>query len=101
LHVVVVNDSGSGSTGLSFGPAAGVCVSALFPESSRSQLFRAGRRPRELFSLPAGSGADAYEAAPNGQRFLVGDLVGIPEPLNVIIDWPPLLKQVAGAQIGQ
>jgi Tol biopolymer transport system component len=54
--------------------------------------------PRELFSLPAiESGICAYEAAPDGQRFLVRATVGqAGQPLTLIVNWPALLKKPAG-----
>jgi hypothetical protein len=53
--------------------------------------------PRELFALPIdiNRGPNPYEAAPNGQRFLVSDVAAGPEPLNVIVNWPALLKRGA------
>jgi len=37
------------------------------------------------------------DVAPDGQRFLVNDLAASPEPLNVIVNWPALLKEGAAA----
>ncbi|MGO9256832.1 MAG: hypothetical protein ACLQU1_11090 [Bryobacteraceae bacterium] len=56
--------------------------------------------PRELFPLPADDiGYSPYEAAPDGQRFLVR---ATPQhgaqPLTVIVNWPALLKKGGGAQ---
>jgi Tol biopolymer transport system component/predicted Ser/Thr protein kinase len=54
--------------------------------------------PRELFELPAElQGPNLYEAAPDGQRFLVNDLAASTEPLTVIFNWPALLKKGAPA----
>src|SRR5262249_7496706 len=55
--------------------------------------------PRELFPLPdLASSVSPYEASPDGQRFLV--LAGrgrVSQPLNVIVNWPALLKKGATA----
>jgi hypothetical protein len=48
--------------------------------------------PRALFTVPADT---FFEAAPDGQRFLVTMPDPIPHPLNVIVNWPSLLKQSA------
>jgi hypothetical protein len=50
--------------------------------------------PRQLFALPAFvPGPNPYEATPDGQRFLIPEPAASPEPLNVIINWPALLKK--------
>jgi serine/threonine protein kinase len=55
--------------------------------------------PRELFALPAGLvGQSVYEAAPDGQQFLVGGVAASPEPLTVIVNWPAMLKKGAAGQ---
>jgi hypothetical protein len=55
--------------------------------------------PRELFAMPAGiAGLGAYEATPDGQRFLINDRLESTEPLNVIVNWTALLKQGFAAQ---
>jgi hypothetical protein len=50
--------------------------------------------PRELFAVPSvDAGINPYEAAPDGQRFLVfGTPQQAPQPLTVIVNWPALLK---------
>jgi Tol biopolymer transport system component/predicted Ser/Thr protein kinase len=54
--------------------------------------------PHELFTMPAGfAGISPYEAARDGQRFLVGVNENASEPLNVVVNWPSLLKTEAGA----
>jgi Tol biopolymer transport system component len=54
--------------------------------------------PRELFALPGElQGPNSYEAARDGQRFLINDLSASPEPLTVIVNWPALLKKVVPA----
>ena len=54
--------------------------------------------PRELFELPVGiQGPNPYDLAPDGQRFLVNDVAASSEPLNVIVNWPALLKKGAAA----
>jgi hypothetical protein len=57
--------------------------------------------PRELFTLPAvDTGFTPYEAAPDGQRFLVRATPQqqAAEPLTVIVNWPALLKKGTAAQ---
>jgi dipeptidyl aminopeptidase/acylaminoacyl peptidase len=57
--------------------------------------------PRELFVLPAvDTGYPLYEAAPDGQRFLVRATPQqqAAEPLTVIVNWPALMKKGAAAQ---
>jgi Tol biopolymer transport system component/predicted Ser/Thr protein kinase len=51
--------------------------------------------PRELFRLPVDdNGASPYEAAPDGQRFLVrAGPQRAGQPLTVIVNWPALLKK--------
>jgi dipeptidyl aminopeptidase/acylaminoacyl peptidase len=53
--------------------------------------------PRELFTLPIDivRGPNPYEAAPDGQRFLVSDVAAGPEPLTVIVNWQSLMKKGA------
>jgi hypothetical protein len=57
--------------------------------------------PRELFQLPALNGpADSpYEAARDGQRFLVRTSTEqLPRSLTLIVNWPALLKKETAAQ---
>jgi len=52
--------------------------------------------PSELFPMPAvDTGYSPYEAAPDGQRFLVRATPQqqAAEPLTVIVNWPTLLKK--------
>jgi Tol biopolymer transport system component/predicted Ser/Thr protein kinase len=52
--------------------------------------------PRELFPLPKISiGLYPYEVAADGQRFLVQVSMDRIDPLNVILNWPALLKKGA------
>jgi len=52
---------------------------------------------RELFVLPVVDMVPCpYEAAPDGQRFLVRASVQRSEPLTLIVNWPALLKGSAG-----
>jgi hypothetical protein len=52
--------------------------------------------PRELFPLPRISiGLSPFEVAADGQRFLVQVTTDKIEPLNVILNWPALLKKGA------
>jgi Tol biopolymer transport system component len=54
--------------------------------------------PHELFPMPAGfAGVSPYEAAQDGQRFLIGVSENASEPLKVIFNWPSLLKTDTGA----
>jgi Tol biopolymer transport system component len=55
--------------------------------------------PRELFPLPAADiGWSPYDTTSDGQRFLVRTTTAqVGQPLNVIVNWPALLKKgVAG-----
>jgi hypothetical protein len=55
--------------------------------------------PHELFTLPSGfAGLSPYDAAPDGQRFLVGVSGNVTEPLNVVVNWPSLLKKEGGTR---
>jgi eukaryotic-like serine/threonine-protein kinase len=55
--------------------------------------------PGELLPLPTVfSIGPSYEAAPEGQRFLVSDIAASPEPLTVIVNWPALLKKEVSRQ---
>jgi eukaryotic-like serine/threonine-protein kinase len=55
--------------------------------------------PRELFALPVGPpGPNPYDVAPDGQRILVNDSAASAEPLNVIVNWPALLKKGAASK---
>jgi Tol biopolymer transport system component len=51
--------------------------------------------PRELFRLPiVDTGRPPYDVTPDGQRFLVRAVPGqAGQPLNVIVNWPALLKK--------
>ncbi len=52
--------------------------------------------PRELFPLPSsGGGFQPYALAPDGKRFLVHVPVSGSQPLEVIVNWPALLKKGA------
>jgi Tol biopolymer transport system component len=54
--------------------------------------------PHDLFTMPSGfAGLSPYEAASDGQRFLVGVTENASEPLNVVVNWPSLLKAESGA----
>jgi Tol biopolymer transport system component len=66
--------------------AAGVNLGADSPAPST---------PRELFGvLPAALGS-AYSVAPDGKRLLVQTPAGGSQPLEVVANWPALLKQGA------
>ena len=57
--------------------------------------------PRELFQLPAIDDglSSPYEAAPDGQRFLVraAQQQQAPQSLTVLVNWPALLKKGSAA----
>ncbi len=44
-----------------------------------------------------GTKLGAYDVAPDDQRILVNDVAASPEPLNVIVNGPALLKKGAAA----
>ena len=53
---------------------------------------------RELFAVAAGDrDLQPYAVSPDGKRFLVLKPVGGPQPLEVIVNWPALLKKGAPA----
>jgi hypothetical protein len=39
-----------------------------------------------------------YAVAPDGKRFLVTALTGGSEPLEMVVNWPALLKQRSGGE---
>ena len=50
--------------------------------------------PIELFAVVTGVGsASSYAVAPGGKRFLVLTPAGSSQPLEVVVNWPALLKQ--------
>jgi Tol biopolymer transport system component len=92
------------STGGGLFPGWGTGGMELFYQSLDGKLMGVALRParttleaslpRGLFSLPTGLPApNIYEVAPDGQHFLAGDLAAGREPLNVIVNWPALLKK--------
>ncbi len=54
--------------------------------------------PRELFALPASSTLQPYALAPDGKRFLVLTPAAGSQPLELITNWPALLKESAGGK---
>jgi Tol biopolymer transport system component len=56
--------------------------------------------PRELFDLRAVARANIspYSVAPDGKRFLVQTPAGGRQPLEVVVNWPALLKKGATAE---
>ena len=56
--------------------------------------------PRELFTLPpSGLQSTPFAVAPDGKRFLVQALRETgSQPLEVILNWPALLKSKVGSQ---
>jgi Tol biopolymer transport system component len=97
------------STGGGAYPQWGSGGRELFYQSRQGKLMvvtltPAGRSltpsfPRELFALPIdiNRGPNPYEAAPDGQRFLVSDVAAGPEPLTVIVNWQSTLNKGAVA----
>ncbi len=56
-------------------------------------------KPRELFALArAGSGFQPFAVAPDGKRFLVSTPAAGSQPLEVIVNWPALLKKGASGE---
>jgi hypothetical protein len=55
--------------------------------------------PRELFPLSLRSAAGAtYQVSQDGKRFMVlANAETVSQPLNVIVNWPALLKKAAPA----
>ncbi|MSV29890.1 MAG: hypothetical protein EXQ52_14255, partial [Bryobacterales bacterium] len=50
--------------------------------------------PRELFAVTAGTAnVSPYAVAPDGKRFLVQAPAGGSQPLEVVVNWPALLKK--------
>jgi hypothetical protein len=50
-------------------------------------------RPRELFAIPRGGAMQPFTTGPDGKRFLMGVPAGGAQPLEVVINWPALLKK--------
>ena len=49
--------------------------------------------PRELFPLPANvTNWNPFEVSSNSKRFLVRAATGQAPPVNVVLNWPALLK---------
>jgi hypothetical protein len=49
--------------------------------------------PRELFAAPRGGGTQLLTMGTVGKRFLVAVPAGGAQPLEVVINWPALLKK--------
>jgi hypothetical protein len=69
--------------------AAGVKLGADSPAPSA---------PRELFAVGATVNISPYSVAPDGKRFLVPRPAGGTQPLEVVVNWPALLKKGAAAE---
>jgi hypothetical protein len=71
--------------------AAGVKLGADSPAPST---------PRELFAVRPGATANIspYSVAPDGKRFLVQTPLGGSQPLEVVVNWPALLRKGAAAE---
>ncbi len=55
--------------------------------------------PRELFALPPGASVlQPYAMAPDGKRFLVRAPAGGSQPLEVVANWPTLLRQASAGE---
>ena len=54
--------------------------------------------PRELFAVAAAGILAPYAVAPDGKRFLVLVPVGGSQPLEVVVNWPALLKKGASGE---
>jgi hypothetical protein len=93
--------STNGGTAPQWGPGG----RELFYQSSDGKVMAASLKlgadsieasaPRELFAIPRES---FFEVAPDGQRFLVNMPAPTPHPLNVIVNWPSLLKSTVTGQ---
>ena len=74
----------------------------LFYVSADGKLIEAGLKmgtdsvtpstPHELFAVPRGDTRQPYAVAPDGKRFLVQIPAGGSQPLEVVVNWPALLK---------
>jgi Tol biopolymer transport system component len=69
--------------------AAGVNLGADSPAPSA---------PLELFALVARVNVSPYAVAPDGKRFLVQTPAGGSQPLEVVVNWPALLRKGAAAE---
>jgi Tol biopolymer transport system component len=103
-----VRVSTGGGTFPQWGPQSNVAGCELFYVSPDSKLMMATLKlsarsvepsvPRELFPMPPGlSELYPYDASADGQRFLINTSSDSPQPLNVIVNWPALLKKGPGA----
>jgi hypothetical protein len=55
--------------------------------------------PIEMFDVVTGAGsASSYAVAPDGKRFLVLTPAGGSQPLEVVVNWPALLKQATSRE---
>ncbi len=80
----------------------------LYYSSADSKLMAAGPKlgadsvtpstPRELFAVAAVGGFQPYAVAPDGKLFLVLTPVSGAQPLDVIVNWPALLKKGASSE---
>ena len=56
-------------------------------------------KPRDLFAVTVGGGnTQPYTVAPDGKRFLVLTPAGGSQPLEVVVNWPALLKKGASGE---
>ena len=108
-----VRVSTAGGSYPQWGPISGN-RSELFYVSGDSKLMAAELKlgqgrveaspPHELFPLApaeAQAGSSPYDAAPDGQRFLVRTPVDAVRPLTVVVNWPALLKKGTGTRCPQ
>jgi len=92
------------STGGGVNPRWGAGGRELFYQSPDGKLMTVALKPsgttldaslpRELSTLPTGiPPPNVYDAAPDGQHFLAGDISAGTDPLTVIVNWQALLKE--------
>ncbi len=109
-RLAAVRVSTGGGAYPQWGPISGD-RSELFYVSGDSKLMAAELRlgqgrveafpPHELFALApaeARAGSSPFDAAPDGQRFLVRTPVDTVRPLTVVVNWPALLKKVSATR---
>ena len=80
----------------------------LYYVSADAKLMAAGLKlgadsvtpstPHELFAVPGAAGFQPYKVAPDGKRFLVLTPAGGSQPLEVVVNWPALLKKGASGE---
>jgi Tol biopolymer transport system component/predicted Ser/Thr protein kinase len=100
--------STGGGTSPVWGPSLGAGRRELFYVSRDGKLLSSTVKltaqsaepsvPRELFPIPPGLfDIQPYDVTADGQRFLIKTPSDSPQPLNVIVNWPALLKRGSSA----